>query len=182
MKRKIIFFLLTFIVLFSTACNSKETNENKIEYEEFVSLFDKMNSEMKLTDYENLGGNEGIQLIYIDKKISFDKRNYLTIDNQQSNSPTQFRIEYIDSENKSLATIDLIYLENVLENNLIYWDNPIVNNTENEFLRKKYNENIISYKNILIKTCLFAIGANEVDDSTLTTISEDVVDFIQNTY
>lgn len=181
MRKKFIFYLLITILIFSS-CESKTNNEDTdfIEYNDFITIFNKINIEMKLTNYENLGGNEGVQLVYIDEQLSFGKRNYLTIDNEQSNLSTQQRIEYMNDDGKKLLVIDLIYLDKSLNNDLIYWSNPLSGNSENEFIRKTFTENIISYSNILVKTSLFAIGSSEIDSSMLTGISEEVVEYIQS--
>jgi hypothetical protein len=169
-------------MLVFSSCESKTKSDNVdfIDYEKFTTLFYKMNTEMKLTNYVNLGGNEGVELVYIDKRLSFDKRNYLTLDNEQSNLSTQQRIEYKDDDDKILLVIDLIYLDKPLNNDLIYWSNPLSSNSENEFIRETFIENIVSYNNVLIKMSLFAIGSNKLNDSMLTGISVEVIDYIQS--
>ena len=181
MRKTLIFcFLISMLVFSSCESKTKSDNVDFIDYEKFTTLFYKMNTEMKLTNYVNLGGNEGVELVYIDKRLSFDKRNYLTLDNEQSNLSTQQRIEYKDDDDKILLVIDLIYLDKPLNNDLIYWSNPLSSNSENEFIRETFIENIVSYNNVLIKMSLFAIGSNKLNDSMLTDISVEVIDYIQS--
>lgn len=182
-KRQIVYAVLiaTFII---TACTSRKIIEKKsdnfIEYNEFISAFHSMNQDMELTNYNNLGGNNGVELVYIDERLSFGKRNYLTLDNKQNNVSTQQRIEYMEDNGESLAVIDVIYLDKELSNDLIYWSNPLSENSENEFIRESYTENIISYKNTLVKISLFATDSNVVDPSMLTGISAEVIEYIQS--
>lgn len=184
MKKSLIICLLLMTILMFSSCRSESNIENEsdnfIKYDQFIFMFDTINQDMKLSGYENLGGNEGVELVFIDERISFGKRNYLTIDNELNSSSTQQRIEYMSEDEKSLAIIDLIYLDKLLNNDLIYWSNPLSGNSENEFIRKTFTENIISYKNILIKISLFAIDSNEINPSMLTGISTEVVDYIQS--
>lgn len=184
MKRKVLFSAVLAIVIIALCYISVSILQTKkdeiIKYDDYIVLYNKMNEELKLPNYKNLGGNEDVNLVYIDNQLSFKTRSYLTIDDKQSNLSTQQRIEYVDDNNKDLLSIDLIYLSKPLNNDLIYWNNTLNDNEENEFIRTKFNENIIAYKNILIKISLYAKGDNEVDDNMLTAISLEVVKFIQN--
>lgn len=184
MRKRLFFCLLLIMILMFSSCASKSNPEDKsadfMEYKDFTSFFNNMNQDLKLSNYENLGGNEGVELVYIDAQLSFGKRNYLTLDNKQSNLPTQQRIEYMANNGKSMAVIDLIYLETTLNNDLIFRSNPLSDNGENEFIRKTFAENIISYKNILVKISLFATDSNESEPLMLREVSIEVVDYIKS--
>lgn len=184
MKKNFFICLLTTILFTLVILSSCEKKNNYLEYEDFTSLFIKMNNEVKLDDYYNLGGNEGLNIVAIDDRLSFGRRSWLTLDNKQSEFPTQLRIEYMANNNSSMFTVDLIYLDKSLNDDLIYWNYPLIdNNDKNEFINNTYTENIISYKNILVKLSLFVIDSNKITDSLdniLKNNSLKVIEFIQS--
>lgn len=163
-------------------CYSKINKTNQAEflsYQGFVDFFNDFNGNFKFNGYQNLYNNDTSQIIYIDSKSSFGKRNYLTLDNKQSDLQTQRRIEFVDASNSRLITIDFIYLDTPLYADLLFWNDPLPNG-ENEFLKNIYTDNILSYKNILIK-----IGvASSLDDGEesvnkiLTDFTGYVTDYI----
>lgn len=158
-----------------------KTKKTDISYEQFVSFFEKFNSDFGLEEYINLGNNDIPQIIYIDKSASFGKRNYLTVDNAQSALQTQKRIEFLKDDESELVVLDFIYLDSPLYEDLLYWNDPLWNE-ENSEMKNTFTDNIISYKNILIKISVFSIreGSEESINKSLSSITPHIVNFISN--
>lgn len=168
------------IIQYYYAYNNRSLmKKNYVSYEEFISFFEQMDYRLSLTGYENIGNNEMTQIIYIDSDASFGRRNYLTLDNQQSDLQTQKRIEFVSLTYDEFVAIDFIYLAAPLYKDLIYWNDPLKND-ENQFIKDVYTDNILSFKNILIKISVASTskGNEESINKSLTQITNQVVDCI----
>lgn len=152
---------------------------NFISYERFTDFFNYFNENLCLQGYHNLENNDMPQIVYIDEESSFGKRKYLTLDGMESALQTQKRIEYTKSDGSELVVIDLIYLDEPLYEDLLYWNDPLWNE-ENEFIKNIFTDNILSYKNMLIKLTVFSTstGQEKSINNSLSNITREVVDFI----
>ena len=153
-----------------------------MSYEEFSGFFEDLDENLTLKGYQNLGNNRNVHIVSIDKAHSFGKRSFLTLDDAPSPLETQQRIEYIREDGSELAALDLIYLESPVYEDLLYWNDPIIQNEENKSLENQFTDNILSYRNVLIKISVFSLsdGDSESINKSLIDITGQVVDFIQN--
>lgn len=179
MKFVINFILISAVIvsiIFLTSCGN---TDKKMSYDQFIMLAEDINKNLNIPNFINLEGNQGPQLVAIEKELAFDKRQYLTLDGEANDQVTQKRIEFKSNDNTYLAVIDVIYLDKVLNNDLIFWSYPLENNKENEFLRKTFVENILSYKNCLIKISLIAVPNYTIDDIKLTEFTKHVSKYLK---
>lgn len=153
-------------------------DKEKISYDDYVSICTSANDSLNIGDYSKLRSQLGTDIVYIDKEVSFGRRNFLTIDDIASELVTQKRIEYLSEDSQYLVVIDFVYLNSTLDNDLIYWNNPI-NVEANKFMRNNYGENILAFHNILVKTMIFATSNSPVSDVMLTDITMNIVEFLK---
>lgn len=185
--------LLCFLLIISLVGNlfqfcygirrSNKTYTEALSYQEFTSFFDNFNNNFKIEGYQNLYNNDTPQIVYIGPAASFGKRSYLTVDGNASDLQTQKRIEFIDisTDNGKLITIDFIYLDTPLYADMLYWNDPLWND-ENKHLKDIYTDNILSYRNVLIKTSVFSFEDGEENISKdLIEITACVTSFISGT-
>lgn len=154
-------------------------DSNYLSYEEFTDFFNYFDERLSLQGYKNLGNNDFVQIVGIDKEASFGKRKFLTLDGMQSTLQTQKRIEYTKSDGSEYIVIDFIYLDKPLYKDLLYWNDPLWNE-ENEHFKDIFTDNMLSYKNIMIKTTVFSasVGGEESINNSLSHITRQVVDLI----
>ncbi|WP_406879729.1 hypothetical protein [Paenibacillus barengoltzii] len=152
-KKKVILFLLTFLILFG--CSKQPSHPNEIDkslisYEQYRSLFKNMAIELELPSSKMIEKTDDINLVAIDKEFSLGKRSVLTVDGEQSDTETQERIYYQD-ENHIITIIDLIYLNASLGKDMIFWPTKQTDTYREQNFLHKYDECMISYNNIIVK-------------------------------
>lgn len=153
-------------------------DKEKISYDDYVLICTSANDSLNIGDYSKLRSQLGTDIVYIDKEVSFGRRSFLTIDDNASELVTQKRIEYLSEDRQYLVVIDFVYLNSTLDNDLIYWNNP-VDVEANKFMRNNYGENIVVFHNILVKTMIFATSNSPVNDVMLTDITMNIVEFLK---
>lgn len=156
-----------------------DQDKEKIAYNDYLSICTSANDSLNIGDYSKLRSQLGTDIVYIDKELSFGKRSFLTTDDTASEFVTQERIEYLSEDSQYLVVIDFVYLNSTLDDDLIYWNNPI-NVEANEFMRSSYGENILAFHNILVKTTIFATSNSPVSDVMLTEITMNIVEFLKS--
>lgn len=155
------------------------TDPNYLSYEEFTDFFNHLDKSLYLEGYDNLDNNDLPQIVYIGEEASFGKRKYLTLDGEQSPLQTQKRIEYSKSDGSELVVIDVIYLDKPLYKDLLYWNDPLPNKNI-KHMKDVVTDNILSYKNTLIKLTVFSASAGNEEsiNNSLINITREVVDLI----
>jgi len=161
LKRSTILLALIISISLITSCNkvssdNQQKNTLIISYEDYSKLFDDFESNFKIESFDKVvSSKDTTAIIAVDKDFSFGKRGYLTYTKEQDNTSTQKRIEYLNKEKDQMLTIDVTYLSKPLENDMVFSDNFFQAN-EGNFMRGKYTEDILSYKNILILSKVFS--------------------------
>lgn len=156
--------------------NTSKKSEN-VSYEEFGATFNKFRDEMVFEGFEIVPESLGTSVIYIDKELSFETREFMTIDDTYSVDTTQKSLEYYNEQEKIVLTVDFIYLPEAVGKDMVYWYNPS-NASVNDIIRNTYAENMLSYKNVLIKIGMIAIADKNADDRKLAETTKQVVEFI----
>ncbi len=175
-------FIIGFSITLLSMAGCKDGNNQEAEsltYDEYVTLYQEMSQEFLPPDLSKVPLKDKIAMIAVDKKASFGKRNFLTVSGEQSERVTQRRIAYENTNKKHIVFLDLIYLNKPLDNDLIYWNSHSIDKFRDNALLKKFNDNILSYHNILIKITMFSEGEQTAAASGVvreTTLA--VVDFL----
>ncbi|HHT88573.1 MAG TPA: hypothetical protein GX002_06155 [Clostridiales bacterium] len=190
MKKKYISLYLLLLVLgiLTQGCLKNQTKQTNLDndngiisYEQYRKLFSDLSENFLPKDCVKLTATENLHLVIVDKDNSFGKRGFLTLDGEQSDTSTQQSICYESINKEYILYIELIYLNKELDNDLVYWHSNFADGFIDESLAKMYDENILSFHNILVKMTLL----RKSDSSTstfeffrLTTL--DMVDFLSN--
>lgn len=189
MRKNILQFLILLVLcILIQGCSKNQTkqtnldNENNfISYEQYKELFSDLSESFLPNDCVKLTETENLYLIAIDKENSFGKRQFLTLDGEQSNTPTQQSLCYESTNKDFILYIDLIYLNKELDNDLIYWNSGFAGEFIDKDLADIYRENILSFHNILVKITL--LRKNDSNTSTfdffrLTTM--EIVEYLNS--
>ncbi|MGO0059573.1 hypothetical protein ACTID9_06125 [Brevibacillus fluminis] len=189
-SKKIIFLSLVcslFIIL--AACTSgeneypnsqiKHKSQRAISYEDYIKLCNTMANDMVLPTFTKVEDNINTPtIIFVDKPITFGKRNVLTLTGEQTNQSTQRRIIYSDNNKKTAIKIDLIYLERELENDLLFTSLPSKNRGLNE-VTERFTQDIFAYNNILVNVTIYS-SDKPITMKLQNEIDVAVVNFLQN--
>ena len=174
--------LIIFITLLIQGC-SNSTNKNidstNLTYMQYVGLINKIYSNFTLENFIRVDNElKKVDLIAIDKKASFNKRTYLTLDGQQTADSTQRTLTYKDNKNNILS-ISIIYLNSSVGNDLVYMNLP--SDLVNSDIIKHFDDSILSYKNILLKVTLFTnVNQKAVDTNIIKDCTLSLVDFLKD--
>ncbi len=177
-------FVLTLSILFIITligCNTQFTNDysgkpansnDMMSYSQYRDLFNRMSNYLEIRDYKKLEQSDGVNLIAIDKKFSFNNRSVLTLTGEQTNEETQERIIYTDNDHVVLI-IDLIYLDTSLGKDMIFWRSNSTDHLKDDPVIQNIDEAILSFYNILVKISIYS-----KDEKLNFQTSYDVIDQI----
>jgi hypothetical protein len=120
-------------------------------------------------------------IAFVDKEVSFGKRTALTVTGDGTSlQPTQNRVIFRNQDTSTLLLLDFLYLPKPLEDDLVSWDPtpaPAIRDVENV---QKFHQNVLSFRNTLVKLTVVSESDQPVDPRQLTEISIAVVKFLQN--
>ncbi|MBJ6363933.1 hypothetical protein ACFOQM_22150 [Paenibacillus sp. GCM10012307] len=175
--------LIMFLALGISGCQNFNNgpSDKLITYEEYSNLYRNFSTNFNPPDLTKVAIEDRIALVAIDKESSFGKRSYLTVSGQQDERVSQRRLAYENTSEKYIVFVDLIYLNKLLDNDLVYWNTNSINQYKDNALLKKFDDNILSYRNILIKITMFSEGEQNAASSDVirkTTLS--IVDFLES--
>jgi len=178
----LIFIITALILALAATLYFQTKNESNTQgvfsYTEFLNFASNVNNNLSFENYQNVSSSD-TQIVAIDKDLSFGKRGFTTLNGNQSNFTTQRSIVYLSNDTTHVITIDFIYLDKPLYNDLLFWRYP-VENEASKSTANNFNENIICYKNVMINICIFT-QPNQPDSlMELTNVSHQFVDFINN--
>ena len=164
--------ICSFLIFIFTRCSNANT---KLTYNQFYTFVESMRKDIKINDYTLSENSMDTQLVAIDKKSSFNKRDYLTLDGTSNSKPTQLSLIYNDDSSQTII-IDFIYLDRELNQDMIFWS--FYPKDISNCISEKYDEVILSYKNIIIKISAFAFKDKKLNSEFMTDTVKDVVDLI----
>lgn len=150
-KKNSVVGLVILLLILMTACKSASSEEQKMSHEQFENLFFELSDSINVENFEVKGKSDDTNLTVIDKELSFNKRKFLTIDGTKDSPETQERIIYENTSENIVAMIDLIFLENSLNKDLVYWHFNRPHELKNKKALDIFDTAIISYNNLLVK-------------------------------
>ena len=157
-----------------------QKNKNILSYSQYIELmtFFKENMSFTTIPMEFLESTlENPYIIIVNHDMSFDKKNYLTLNND-SNESTQYIIIFKDLINEYKLVTSWIYTEVNQDNNLLYLRQNDEENGINDF------NSIISYNNILIHLQLVSISSNnQLPESFVKEnayVLTEIIEFLKN--
>lgn len=174
-------FLLSFTLILIVGCSTKTEAppDVTLSYKEYRETFNDMSANLKIADFEKVEVSDKVNLIAVEKDFSFGKRTFLTLTGEQTNEETQERIIFQNKKSKVIGIVNLIFLEKSVGNNLIYWNSNASDFFDKEKIKQPFDENIIAYKNMLIKITVFPTNKKESDNiDYLYNITKDVTHYL----
>lgn len=167
------------IIILIQGCHYSESeNNNLLSYEQFKKLFNELSEEFLPTNFVKVASTDNVELVAIDKESSFGKREILTLTGEQSNQETQERVVYGNEENKQIIYIDIIYLTKELDKDMVYWNSGALNEQLDNDIIKNFDENILSFYNILIKVTVFTEGIGKDSNTILRETTLELVNYL----
>ncbi|MCD1258814.1 hypothetical protein B5M42_008195 [Paenibacillus athensensis] len=149
------------------------------QYEEYQKLYNKMVDSLQIPDFKKIEDNKEFPyLIQIDKSVSFDKREYMSVTGDATNQPTQNRIVYSSNDGNYTLYMDLIYLTKDIGNDMVYSD-VVSKSTLNNENAQRFRQDILSYKNNLVRITLFSNKDQAVSIEIHNRIDRAIVDFLK---
>ncbi|WP_215142231.1 hypothetical protein [Exiguobacterium qingdaonense] len=172
LKNILVVFLCTFFIggcsdnsitpkqnlkIVETTSSEQETTETQdrpvLNHRQFENLFNHMNSNLKIQNFKLKASTLGDDVTAIDKKLSFNKREWLTVDGTMDGTnlkSTQETLYFEDKDQTTQLSIHFAYTENYIGNDMVQYQ---INSGYNELNQKISNKSdlmIISYKNLII--------------------------------
>jgi hypothetical protein len=181
--RLFLIFGLLFVIIGCKSNNNIEPSKNinilsNIQYHELIS---DMSSKINIPKFKILNSTlEDSQRVAVEKSISFNKRAFLTTNGEVDGPKSQERITLVNQKDNYQLFIELIYLDNFVGQDLVYW-NVNEDSQKNDDINSRYKDSIMSYKNLLIKTTIIS-KSGKVDYTELIYADKAIVDYLNNYY
>lgn len=186
MTSRINFLILILVVssLIATGCINNKADDpidtELLSYQEFQQLLHDITENLAIPNYEIVETTQNnTTMIAVEKDLTFDTRQLLTVSGDQDGMVTQERLALENKEKSNLLLVDAIYLENPIENNMLFWKLNEGSFSSNYELFNQYHENLISYKNILFKVMLITNSEN-VDYTELINTTRPLVQYLKS--
>lgn len=160
---------------------SNADNENTIlSYDKFEKIFKDVCDKFTVAGFTKSGATQPGSIVVVEKKSSFGKRQFLTLDGSQSSPETQETVSYDENDSKYELFLDFIYLNKDIGNDLVYSNGHFIQKYNKDNIASKYDDCILSFHNILIHATLISECANSAASTTiLTKASMDLPDFLK---
>lgn len=173
-SNKILILIISTLVLF-TACgsrknfsniNSSSKEKNQIEktsqivkkenveksplsYKQYRELYNSIKNNLELKDFNQISSTNGKTLVAIDKDLTFNKRNWITITGNSYQS-TQDTIFFESKDKNTLVTVNFAYTSNFIGNDIVFYIPSTNEDSINSNLKNLTDFMVISYKNLII--------------------------------
>lgn len=132
----------------------KTTEKTKkiLSYAEYQTLFEALKNNLKISNFELKNGTFVGDLTIVDKDLTYNKRQYLTLNGELDNGDPQTTQELLIFENKNQSTqisIRIAYTPNYIGEDIIDWSMLSGLSNINEKLSEMSEIVTFSYKNIV---------------------------------
>lgn len=159
---------------------SKLALEENLSFQQFSELFENLSSNLNIPGYKLENSTLGDDLTMIDKEISFNKREYLTIDGNYSPTnieSSQETLFYLNDDSDRAIIVTLAFTESNIGNDIILY------NITNEYglpeeITEKNDLITLSYKNLIISILQSAKSSVELKDTQKS--AKSIVNFLEN--
>lgn len=124
-----------------------------IAYSDFQQLFDSLVKTLRIPGYTYKSGSVGLNIVIFEKDLSFNKREYLTLDGKFDSSdakPTSELLLFESSDGTNQLTIRLSYTSSYIGNDLVDWSSARGYAGTNETLAQKTELSTLTYKNLIL--------------------------------
>lgn len=156
--------------------------EEKVEilsYEEYSELFLSMTENLEIPGYTLLNTSTDTDIIMIDKEISFNKREYLTLDGTYDNKSqvqtSQESLFFGSEDRKTALIITIAYTDAAIGEDIVSYVSSGGYGLPEEVIQKS-DLITLSYKNLIISVLQSAEKTVVEEDTTLA--AEQLVEFL----
>ena len=163
----------------ASAAHAEEKAEI-LSYEEYSELFLSMTENFEIPGYTLLNSSTDTDIIMIDKEISFNKREYLTLDGTYDNKSqvqtSQESLFFGSEDGKTTLIITLAYTDAAIGEDIVSYVSTGGYGLPEEVIQKS-DLITLSYKNLIISILQSAETAVVEEDTTLA--AEKLVEFLE---
>ncbi|MEN1987698.1 hypothetical protein [Paenibacillus hubeiensis] len=157
-------------------------NEPKTDiytYEEYEALVQEFSEVVHIPNYTLKNIPLIKSLVIVEKELTFDKRQSLTVNGDTSDMrPTQQIYIYENKDQSTQIQVRIGYTKNYLDKDLVIWDSSKGFEKTNSGLSKNTDVATFLYKNLVI-----SITVNAEKDASIVTMRaamKEIVDFFKN--
>ncbi|EJW15164.1 hypothetical protein PAV_9c00870 [Paenibacillus alvei DSM 29] len=129
-----------------------ENTKKILSYAEYQTLFEALKSNLKISNFELKTGTFTSDLTIVDKDLTYNKRQYLTLNGELDTGEPKTTQELLIFENKNQSTqisIRIAYTQNYIGEDIIDWSMLTGLSNINEKLSEMSDIVTFSYKNIV---------------------------------
>lgn len=176
-KKKIFIFLIILaliVILLTLLKNNFKTpkvvsiNKNAeiiLTYDEYEAIFKYLVENLDVRNLELKASTLGDNVTLVNKELTFNKREYLTIDGTIDNDikPTDEQLVLESNDGKKNITIAILYTNNFMESNLVGYVNNKGFDNLNEQLVNGSLFATLTFKNLIINVNQVAIDKFDID-------------------
>jgi len=162
-----------------TSVNQKIVgNQNQImNHDRFEKLFEQMHEHLKIDHFQLKASTLGSDFTIIDRKLSFGKRKWLTVDGTSDSASTQESLYFEDEKQTTQLSIHFAYTDHYIGEDMIQYPSNSGYNKLNQKLANKSDLIIISYKNIVISVQQNTLS--KIDPETTRLAVKRVIDELE---
>lgn len=154
--------------------------QNVLNYEEYSHLFEKINENFRIPHYNLVNSTLGDDIIMIDKEISFNTRQYLTLKGESNLGDiksTQESLFFMTEDMNDAIIITLAYTDSYVGNDAVLY-NSINDYGLTEELENNNDLLVLSYKNLIIS--ILQTSTSKVDYNFTNLAALKLIDFLEN--
>lgn len=132
---------------------TKNHDEPVLNHRQFEMLFNHMNSNLKIQNFKLKASTLGPDVTAIDRELSFNSREWLTVDgtaNDTNPKSTQETLYFEDNEQITQLSIHFAYTDNYIGDDMVQYQISSGYDELNQQISNKSDLIIISYKNLII--------------------------------
>lgn len=173
-------------IVTNTKNEEKETNKkseikknNIINYDNFTNIFNDLNKNLDVDGFKLKDSTIGIDITTIEKDLTFNSREWLTIDGVMSDSPksTQETLFLENEDSSILLTLILSYTDSYIGEDMLYYkiDSDYKINVE---LADSTDLVTVSYKNLVITVLQTAEGKKDFE--VTKSVLRETIKYLKN--
>lgn len=151
-------------------------SEVALTWEEYQLLFEYMVDNISITDLELKESTIGSNVTAVDRELTFDKRESLTLVGELSTKTTEEQIILEDANQTKQFTITVMYTDNYIGENMIGYPTNEGFNNLNGTLVNKATYSIFTYKNLVI--VVHQVSIDKYDTDLMYSAMKSVVDLL----
>ncbi|AZB41804.1 hypothetical protein CEF21_05505 [Bacillus sp. FJAT-42376] len=162
----------------TTKIHAEKKKPELISYDRYQSLLNDLGKSIKVEGFQFKGASTDTQVTIVGKKQSFGKREFLTIGGKMDGKETNERVFFENNNTNVVTSLDLIYLEKPMDNDMLYWNQSVPYGLKNKEVLSSFDESMLVYKNIIFKITVLNLNDKTNDEPIAVIFTEKLVDFI----